>query len=118
MPFEADGEAQDLGAGELGRVGPLGERGGRLLEVGPVELDPPAARPDERAGLGGEPGDLGRGELDVVEHRRPAHVAQLVGADHGVAGRLGEQAQRRASACGATAPAPAPRSRRPRAPRR
>ena len=67
--------------------GPLGEGGGRLLEVGPVELDPLAARPHERAGLGGQPGDVGRGELDVVEHRRPAHVAELVGADDGVARR-------------------------------
>ena len=74
-------------------VGPLGQGGRRLLEVGPVELDPPAARPHERAGLGRQPGDVGGGQLDVVEHRRPADVAELVGADDGVARRLGEQAQ-------------------------
>ena len=62
-------------------AGPLGERGGGLLEVDPVELDPLAVRPHQRAGLGGQAGDVGGGELDVVEHRRPAHVAELVGAD-------------------------------------
>ena len=36
----------------------------------------------QRPGLRGQAGDLGRVELDVVEQHRPAHVGQLVGADH------------------------------------
>ena len=43
----------------------------------------------------GEARHLGRGQLDVVEHHRPAHVAELVGADHRFARRLGEQPQPR-----------------------
>ena len=93
--LEADDLAQDLGAGQLLGAGPLGEGGGGLLEVDAVELHPLAVRPHERAGLGGQPGDVGGGELDVVEHRRPAHVAELVGADHRLAGGLDEEAQRR-----------------------
>ena len=59
--LQADAWPEDLGAGELVVVGPLGERGGRLFQVDLVELDPPAARAHERTGLGGETGDLGRG---------------------------------------------------------
>ena len=73
----------------------LGERGGRLLEVDPVDLDPAPPGLHQRPGLAGQPGDLGGGELDVVEQHRPRHVAQLVGADDRAAGRLGEQPQRR-----------------------
>ena len=58
------------------------------------------------------------GELDVVEDHRPAHVAELLGADHGVAGGLGEQAQAGAGLAAREGRAPAPRSRRPRARRR
>ena len=86
--------AQDLGAGHPLGGGALGEGGGRLLEVDLVELDPLAVRLHQRAGLGGEPGDVGGGELDVVEHRRPAHVGELVGADHGVALRVDEEPER------------------------
>ena len=93
--LEADDVAQDLGAGHALGGGALGERGGRLLEVDPVELDPLAVRLHERPRLGGEAGDVGRRELDVVEHRRPAHVAELVGADDGVALRVDEEPQRR-----------------------
>ena len=72
----------------------LGERGGRLLEVDPIDLDPAVARSDERAGLLGELGDLGGSELDVVEQHGPRHVAELVGADDGVR-RLGEEPEHR-----------------------
>ena len=54
-PVEADALAQDLGAGQLRDALALGERGGGLLDVEPVDLDPPAARLHERAGLPGEP---------------------------------------------------------------
>ncbi len=91
--LQAHRVAEDLGPGELGGVGPLGQRGRRLLEVGPVELDPPPVGADQRSGLGGQARDLGRGELDVVEQGGPADVAELVGADDGVAGGLGEHLQ-------------------------
>ena len=111
---EAEAVAQDLGAGELADLVALGERGGGLLEVDPIDLDPAVARSHERAGLLGELGDLGGGQLDVVEQHRPRHVAELVGADHGVR-RLGEAAGASASPCGATSSAPGRRSRRRRA---
>jgi hypothetical protein len=60
-----------------------------------VEGDPAAAGPHERAGLGGQAGDVGGVELDVVEHGRPADVGQLVGADDGGRRRVGEQPQGR-----------------------
>ena len=88
----------------------LGERGGRLLEVDPIDLDPAVARPDERARLLGEPGDVGRRELDVVEQHGPRHVAELVGADHGVR-RLGEEPRASVSPCGATSSARGRRTR-------
>ena len=66
-----------------------------LLEVDPIELDPVAARLHQRSGLAGQPGDVGRAELDVVEEHRPRDVAQLVGADDRTGRRLGEQPQRR-----------------------
>ncbi len=53
-PVEADAVAQDLGAGELRDRLALGERGRRLFEVDPVDLDPAAAGLHERAGLPGE----------------------------------------------------------------
>ncbi len=93
--LEADGVTQDLGAGQLGGAGPFGERGRRLLEVDPVELDPPTVRLHEGAGLGRQPSDLVGGELDVVEDRRPPDRAQLPGPDDRVARRLDEQAQTR-----------------------
>ena len=71
------------------------ERRRGLLEVDPIDLDPPAARLHQRARLLGEPADVGRGQLDVVEQDRPRDVAELVRADHRAARRLGEQAQRR-----------------------
>ena len=43
--------------------------------------DPPAAGADERPRFLGQLGDVGGGELDVVEHRRPPHVGELAGAD-------------------------------------
>ena len=85
-PVETDAVAQDLGAGELRDRLALGERGCGLLEVDPIDLDPAAAGLHERPRLAGEPGDVGRGELDVVEQHRPRHVAELVGADHRSAG--------------------------------
>ena len=87
------------------------ERVGRGAQVGLVERDPLATRADERPGLLGQRADLGRGELDVVEHRRPAHVGELVGADRGLL-RLREQPQRSAWPCGWTARGRARRSRR------
>ena len=63
-------------------------------EVGLVDRDPLAAGADERPRFLGQLADLGRGELDVVEHRRPAHVGELVGADRGLL-RLREHAQHR-----------------------
>ena len=92
--LEADDLAQDLGAGELVGAGALGEGGGGLLEVDAVELHPLAVGAHERAGLGGQARHIGGRELDVVEHGRPAHVAELVGADHGLAGRFDEEAER------------------------
>ena len=44
------------------------------FEVGLVDRDPPAAGADQRPRFLGQPRDVGRGELDVVEHRRPADV--------------------------------------------
>ena len=88
--------AQDLGPGELGGGRPARPGRPRLLEVGPVELDPAAAGLDQRAGpLGVQPGDVGGGQLDVVEDRRPRDVAELAGAHDRVAGRLSQEAQRR-----------------------
>ena len=79
--FDAEREAQRLRAGELGGVGPFRERVGRGLQIGLVERDPTPTRPDERPRFARQPRDVGRGELDVVEHRRPAHVGELVRAD-------------------------------------
>ena len=93
--LEADGVTEDLGPSELGLTGPLGERGGGFLEIGPVEGDPLAARADQRPGFGRQAGHLRRRELDVVEHDRPADVGELVGADHALTTGLGEEAQRR-----------------------
>ena len=92
--LETEPETKDLGARELGRLRPIGQRRGGLLEIDTVELHPTATRLDERAGLGGQAGDLGGGELDVVEHHRPAHVAQLMSADVGLARRRAEQLDR------------------------
>ncbi len=91
--LQAEPVAEDLGAGQRRHAGPLGQRGRGLLEVDPVQLDPAPAGLHERPGLGGQAGDVGRGELDVVEHHRPAHVAELVGTDVRLAGGLGEQAE-------------------------
>ena len=66
---------------------PFGERVGRGREVGLVDRDPAAAGADQRPRFLGELVDLGGGELDVVEHRRPAHVGELVGADRGLVRR-------------------------------
>jgi hypothetical protein len=93
--LEADRVAQHLGAGEAGPGRPLGQGGGRLVEVDPVDLDPAAPRVDQGPGVGGEAADVVGGELHVVEHRRPADVGQLVGADHRRVHGLGRQAQRR-----------------------
>ena len=82
-PVETDAVAQDLGAGELRDRLALGQRGRGPLQIDPVDLDPAAARLHQRRRLPGEPRDLGRGELDVVEQHRPRHVAELVGADRG-----------------------------------
>ena len=57
---ESEAVAQDLGPRELTVLGALGEGGGRLLEVEPVDLDPAVARPDEGASLLGELGDRRR----------------------------------------------------------
>ena len=92
----------------------LGERGGRLLEVDAIDLDPAVARPHEGPGLLGEAGDVGGRELDVVEQHRPGHVAQLVGADDGVR-RLGEQPEHRRRLAARHAPAPGRRTRPRRA---
>ena len=109
--LDAEREAQRLRARELRRVGAFGERVGRGLEIGLVERDPTPAGTDERAGFAGEARDVGRGELDVVEDRRPAHVGELVRADD----RLRRQRRRTrattAWACAATARARARRSR-------
>ncbi len=87
--------SQDLRARELAGRGPFGQRSGRFLQIGPIKLDPPASRLHERSGFGGQTGDVGRGQLDVVENRRPPHIAQLVGADHRLPGGFGEEPERR-----------------------
>ena len=84
--------AEDGRAGQLRRLGPVGERLGGRLEVGPVQLDPLAPDPHQRPGLGGEAVDVGGVELDVVDHHRPADGGQLGGAHLGLAPeRLGVQ---------------------------
>ena len=93
VPSRPDDVPQDLRPRHPLGGRPLGQRGGRLLEVDAVELHPPAVRLHQRARFGGQAGDVGGRELDVVEHRRPAHVAELVGADHGVALRVDEEAE-------------------------
>ena len=93
--FDAEREAQHRGARELGGVGALGQRFGRGREVGAVDRDPALAGTDERARFLGQPRDVGGGELDIVEHRRPAHVRELVRADHRLRRRVDEHAQRR-----------------------
>ena len=95
-PVETDAVAQDLGAGELRDRLALGERGRRLFEVDPIDLDPAAAGLHERARLAGQSRHVGGGELDVVEQHRPRHVAELVGADH----RVPPASRRRAGATG------------------
>ena len=93
---EAERLAQHLGAGHLGLLGPLGQRLGGGGQVGVVEGDPAATGgPHQRAGLLGQAGDVGGGELDVVEDGGPAHVGELVGTDDAVATDVGEHAQRR-----------------------
>jgi hypothetical protein len=92
--LEADGVADHLGPRHLGDRGPLGQRGGGRGQIGPVEVDPAALHPHERRRLLGEPGDVGRVELQIVEQHRPAHVGQLAHPDLRVApDSLGEQAQ-------------------------
>jgi hypothetical protein len=81
---EAEGVAEHLRAREPGAVGALRQRGGGRLEVGVVDLDPAALRLDERAGLFRQPRDVLGGQLDVVEHRRPAHARELLRADGGL----------------------------------
>ena len=66
--LQADGMAQDLGAGELRPVGALGQRSSGLGQIGVVDLDPSPARVEQRPGLGGQTTDVGRSQLDVVEH--------------------------------------------------
>ena len=60
-----------------------------------VQRDPASSGAHERARLLGETGDVGGGQFDVVEHRRPRHVRQLMRADRGLARRLGPHPQRR-----------------------
>jgi hypothetical protein len=67
-PLEADRVAEDLRARQLRAAGVLGQRGGRLLEVGAVELDPATPGPHEGTSLGGQLGDVRRRQLHVVEH--------------------------------------------------
>ena len=80
-----------------------------------VDRDPAAAGADERAGFLGQPRDVGGGELDVVEHRRPAHVGELVGADGRRRRRVGEHAQRRRRLAARQRGHPHVEARRPRA---
>ena len=80
--LEPERVAQHLRARELGGRGPLGQRSGRRLEVGMIELDPATTRADQGPGFGGEAGDVGGGQLDIVEQRRPADVGELLRADH------------------------------------
>ena len=94
-PVETDAVAQDLGAGELRDRLPLGERGRRLFEVDPIDLDPAAARLHERAGLSRESRHICGGELDVVEEHGPGDVAELVRPDHRARRGLREQSERR-----------------------
>ena len=68
-------------------------RGSR--EIGAIDGDPTVAGADERPRFLGQPRDVGRGELDVVEHRRPAHVGELVRADDRFGGLVDEHPQRR-----------------------
>ena len=75
---QADAVAQDVCSAELIGLFALGERGCRLFEIDPVDLDPAAAGLHERAGLPGELCHFGRGEFDVVEEHRPGDVAELV----------------------------------------
>ena len=93
--LEPERVAQHLGAGELGRALPLGQRFGRGGQVGVVDRDPLAVRLHQWTGLRGQPGDLGRVELDVVEQHRPPDVGQLVGTDHRRRRRVGFESQRR-----------------------
>ena len=92
--------AQHVGAGELGLVGPLGQRLGRSSQVDVVDGDPLPPRLHERPGLGGQGPDAGRIQLEVVEEHRPADVGELVGADDRRRRRVGFEAQGGAGATG------------------
>ena len=93
--LQAEGMPQHVGAGQPGLVGPLGQRLGRLHQIGPLDLDPLAPALHQRAGLRGQAADLVRGEIDVVEDHRPADVGELGGAHHRVLGLQRGEAQRR-----------------------
>ena len=93
-PAETDAVPQDLGAGELRDVLAFGEGGRGLLDIEPVDLHPAATRLHQWPGLAGEALDVVGRQFDVVEQHRPCHVAELVRADDGVRGGLGEQSQR------------------------
>ena len=94
-PLEAERMAQHVGARELRRVGSFGQRGGRLGQVGMIQLDPLPARLHQRFGFPGQPLDILRRELDVVEDRTPPHVGQLLCAHDGLGGVLRGQPQLR-----------------------
>ena len=93
VALQAEGVAQQLGPRHAGGGLPFGQGGGCRGQIGVIDLDPVAMGPHQRTGLGGQAGDLGRIELDVVEQDRPAHVGQLVRADHRRGGRVGLEAQ-------------------------
>ena len=83
-------------------------------QVGPIDRDPPATGADQRPGFLGQAGDVGRGQLHVVEDRRPPHVGELGRAD-----RRSTTPRRTPAASASRGAAPAPgcarRTRRPRA---
>ena len=79
--LETEREAQHGRARQLRGRGAFGERGRRGVEVGAVDRDPASAGADQRPRFLGQSCDVGRGELDVVEHRRPPDIGELAGAD-------------------------------------
>ncbi len=85
-------EPQHLRARELLGV-VLPERFGCGLQVDLVERDPSSGGVHERSCFLRQTCDVGRGELDVIEQRRPTNVRELVSADRCLRHAVDSEAQ-------------------------
>ena len=113
--FEAQRETQHVGTGQLRRRGALGERSGSRVQVDTIDRDPPPTRADQWSCLPRQAGDVGRGQLDVVEDHRPPHVSELGRARRRGRRRVGEDSQRRRRSGAPPVREPVRRTRRSRA---